>query len=165
MRVGTQFRHELHRILFMHQAVHFAGGVVQVPKNPRPLMARTDAVRFLVLPYKVLAEGTLLHYPQFPVQGTGTVRAGHDAGFTADTFFLIHQHDTIGTLRRSPRRTTTDAGRVIAMETGARDMIITQRRVPSGRAYGGNLVPEHAYGQFIPDLAGNGAGMATDAAP
>jgi hypothetical protein len=98
LRVGTQFRHHLDRIFFMHQAVHFAGGVAQVSKYPRPLMAGADAVRFLVLPYKVLAEGTLLDYPEFPVQGTGTVRAGHDTRFTADTFVLIHQHDTIGTL-------------------------------------------------------------------
>jgi hypothetical protein len=98
LRVGTQLRHDLDRILFMHQAVYFAGGLVQIAKYPRPLMAGTDAVRFLVLPYKVLAEGTLLDHPQFPVQGTGTVRAGHDASLTADTFVLIHQHDTIGTL-------------------------------------------------------------------
>jgi len=98
LRVGTHFRHNLYRIFFMHQAVHFAGGVVQVSKYPRPLMAGTDAVRFLVLPHQVLTEGTLLHYPQFRVSGTGTVRAGHYTGFTADTFFLIHQHDTIGTL-------------------------------------------------------------------
>jgi len=82
----------------MHQAVHFAGGVVQVSKYPRPLMAGTDAVRFLVLPYEVLAEGTLLNDPEFVVQGAGAVRAGYDTGPAADTFVLIHQHDTIGTL-------------------------------------------------------------------
>ena len=96
--VGTHLRHHLYRILFMHQAVHFAGVVVQVSKYPRPLMAGTDAVRFLVPPYEVLTEGTFLHYPQFPVQGAGTVRAGHDAGFTPDTFVLIDQNETIGTL-------------------------------------------------------------------